>query len=58
MYHITSPCIQPRTQSNKPHKLPKIETDQLAVIDRMDQGPQFGPGDLKILLQRGSSKKV
>jgi hypothetical protein len=24
----------------------------------MDQGPQFGPGDFKILLARGSQKKV
>ncbi|KAG1658019.1 hypothetical protein FOA52_010260 [Chlamydomonas sp. UWO 241] len=42
----------------KAFKLPKVETDQLAVVDRMDQGPQFGPGDLKILLKQGAATKV
>lgn len=39
--------------SKLPHKLPKIATDQMAVVDGLDNGIQFGPGDLKILLQRG-----
>eukprot|EP00199_Chlamydomonas_sp_CCMP681_P002952 CAMPEP_0119103750 /NCGR_PEP_ID=MMETSP1180-20130426/2127_1 /TAXON_ID=3052 ORGANISM="Chlamydomonas cf sp, Strain CCMP681" /NCGR_SAMPLE_ID=MMETSP1180 /ASSEMBLY_ACC=CAM_ASM_000741 /LENGTH=305 /DNA_ID=CAMNT_0007088329 /DNA_START=27 /DNA_END=944 /DNA_ORIENTATION=- len=37
------------------YKLPKVGTDQLAVLDRPDFGPQFGPGDLKIpLVGRGN----
>ena len=28
----------------KPFKLPKVETDQLAIVDRMDQGPQVCEG--------------
>lgn len=36
-----------------PHKLPKISTDQMAIVDGLDKGIHFGPGDLKILLERG-----
>jgi hypothetical protein len=39
--------------SQRPHKLPKVSSDQLAVLDSPGGGVQFGPGDLKILLQRG-----
>ncbi|KAI8471661.1 MAG: hypothetical protein J3K34DRAFT_416367 [Monoraphidium minutum] len=37
-----------------PFKLPKISTDQMAVVDGLDGGIQFGPGDLKIPLARGA----
>jgi hypothetical protein len=45
-------------KAGRPFKLPKVSTDQLAVVDKMDQGPQFGPGDLKILLKGGNPRKV
>jgi hypothetical protein len=38
-----------------PHKLPKVSTDQMAVVDGLGNGIQFGPGDLKMLLQRGET---
>jgi hypothetical protein len=37
-----------------PHKLPKVSTDQMAVVDGLGNGIQFGPGDLKMQLQRGA----
>jgi hypothetical protein len=39
--------------SQLPHKLPKVSTDQMAVVDGLGNGIQFGPGDLKMQLQRG-----
>jgi hypothetical protein len=30
----------------------------MAVVDGLDNGIQFGPGDLKILLQRGAPKQA
>jgi hypothetical protein len=45
------------TKTGKPYKLP-VTAEQLAIVDRMDQGPQFGPGDLKILMMKGAAKKV
>eukprot|EP00879_Flechtneria_rotunda_P005218 GHRR01005501.1.p1 GENE.GHRR01005501.1~~GHRR01005501.1.p1 ORF type:complete len:310 (+),score=72.49 GHRR01005501.1:1280-2209(+) len=44
--------------SKRPFKLPKIATDQMAVVDGLDQGIHFGPGDLKILLQRGNPTRA
>jgi hypothetical protein len=41
--------------SRLPHKLPKVATDQMAVVDGLGNGIQFGPGDLKMLLQRGEA---
>jgi hypothetical protein len=42
--------------SRLPHKLPKVATDQMAVVDGLGNGIQFGPGDLKMLLQRGEAQ--
>lgn len=39
--------------NQRPHKLPKVSTDQMAVVDGLDKGIHFGPGDLKILMERG-----
>lgn len=44
--------------SQLPHKLPKIATDQMAVVDGLGNGIQFGPGDLKMQLQRGSPTRA
>eukprot|EP00877_Chromochloris_zofingiensis_P009355 jgi/Chrzof1/4673/Cz14g22100.t1 len=44
--------------SKAPFKLPKVSTDQLAIVDNLDRGIQFGPGDLKILLERGSPTRA
>lgn len=44
--------------SQRPHKLPKVSTDQMAVVDGLDNGIHFGPGDLKIQLQRGQPTRA
>eukprot|EP00878_Enallax_costatus_P019515 GHUV01020589.1.p1 GENE.GHUV01020589.1~~GHUV01020589.1.p1 ORF type:complete len:228 (+),score=51.35 GHUV01020589.1:1454-2137(+) len=44
--------------SKLPHKLPKVSTDQMAVVDGLDKGIHFGPGDLKILLERGTPTRA
>jgi hypothetical protein len=44
--------------SQQPHKLPKISTDQMAIVDGLDQGLHFGCGDLKMLMQRGSPRRA
>eukprot|EP00775_Hariotina_reticulata_P011277 gene11276-11426_t len=41
-----------------PHKLPKVSTDQMAIVDGLDQGLHFGCGDLKMLMQRGSPRRA
>jgi len=45
------------TKGAAPHKLPKVGTDQLSAVDRPDEGPHFGPGDLKILLRQGKDAR-
>ncbi|KAL6765096.1 hypothetical protein V8C86DRAFT_2461198 [Haematococcus lacustris] len=40
-------------RGSRPEKLPKTGTDQMAAVDRPDQGPQFGAGDFKVPLMRG-----
>eukprot|EP00882_Tetradesmus_deserticola_P010887 GHRQ01011507.1.p1 GENE.GHRQ01011507.1~~GHRQ01011507.1.p1 ORF type:complete len:301 (+),score=100.36 GHRQ01011507.1:812-1714(+) len=44
--------------AKRPHKLPKVSTDQMAVVDGLGNGIQFGPGDLKMQLQRGSPTRA
>jgi hypothetical protein len=36
----------------------QVSTDQMAVVDGLDNGIQFGPGDLKMLLQRGQPTRA
>lgn len=40
------------------HSQPQVSTDQMAVVDGLDNGVQFGPGDLKIQLQRGQPTRA
>lgn len=42
----------------RPQKLPKVGGAALAVIDKAECGPQFGPDGLRIPLQPGDAQRV
>jgi hypothetical protein len=44
-----SPPRTPRAQ---------VSTDQMAVVDGLDTGLWFGPGDFKVLLKRGEPTRA
>jgi hypothetical protein len=44
--------------SKRPQKLPKVGGAAMAVIDKADEGPQFGPDGLRIPLQKHDPKVV
>jgi len=42
--------------AQRPHKLPKVSTDQMAIVDGLDLGLHFGCGDLRDADAEGQPK--